>query len=45
MKRDLFGPRKATGKRIIFRPTITLSNGRVLHARDYGLKAWPIPIG
>jgi hypothetical protein len=27
---------------IVFRRFITLKNGRVLDAHDYGLKAWPI---
>lgn len=38
-----------TGKRrptypgpVIFRTTTTLPDGRVVHARDYGLRAFPI---
>lgn len=27
---------------VIFRATITLKDGTVLKASDYGLKAWPI---
>lgn len=27
---------------VLFRRYITLKNGRVLDAHDYGLKAWPI---
>lgn len=30
------------GDQIIFRATITLADGTVLRARDFGLKAWPI---
>lgn len=28
----------------IFRPSITLKNGKVIHAKDYGLKAFKIRI-
>lgn len=30
------------GYRLIFRPVITLRNGKKLHAASKGLKAWPI---
>jgi len=30
------------GYRLIFRPVITLKNGKKLHAAAKGLKAWPI---
>ena len=30
------------GEQIIFRATITLADGTVLRASDYGKKAWPI---
>lgn len=32
----------AKPRNIIFRATITLKDGRVLRARDYGKKAFPI---
>ena len=50
MKRPNPGPRQGSlfpedipsGKRLIFRPYRTLPNGKVLWARNYGLRAWPI---
>ena len=30
------------GYKLIFRPVITLKNGKKLHASAVGLKAWPI---
>lgn len=35
-------PKKS--KRYIFRPWIRLKDGRILYAKDYGYKAWRIPI-
>ncbi|MDE2105981.1 MAG: hypothetical protein KGL39_52650 [Patescibacteria group bacterium] len=35
-------PSKRPSNGIIFRRFITLRNGRVLDAHDYGHKAWPI---
>jgi hypothetical protein len=38
-------PPKPTGKRVIFRAwRRDPRTGDVLWARDYGLKAWPIPV-
>lgn len=30
------------GFKLIFRPVITLKNGKKLHASSKGLKAWPL---
>jgi len=36
-------PEKNTG--VIFRPYITKKDGTVIWAKQYGLKAFPIPVG
>ena len=36
--------RKKSSSKCIFRPYITLKNGRRIYARQYGLKAFPIPV-
>ncbi len=38
----IMSSRKRPGYHLIFRQYRTLSNGTVLDAYDYGLKAWPI---
>lgn len=33
------------GRTVIFRSSMTLPNGKVIYAKDYGKKAFAIPIG
>ncbi len=37
-------PSKKRPGNVIFRPYITLPDGRVIYAKDYGKKAFPIPV-
>lgn len=36
--------KKISSEQYVFRPYITLKNGRRIYAWQYGLKAFPIPI-
>jgi hypothetical protein len=37
-------PGASSGEVLIFRPYITLKNGRRLYASSFGLKAWPLRV-
>jgi|GEM_PF-6685087 len=41
-KKDKTSPKK--GKDFIFRTSITLPNGKVIYAKQYGIRAFPIPV-
>jgi len=36
---------KQQSQAVIFRPWTTTRDGKVIWARDYGLRAFPIPVG
>lgn len=39
---DYPGSEQKDGHRLIFRASITLRNGEVIYARDYGMRGFPI---
>ena len=38
------GRPNGTGKDVIFRPWITTKDGRRIYARQFGIRAFPIPV-
>lgn len=33
-------PDETSGRKVVYSPVIRLRNGRILHAKAYGIKAW-----